>query len=264
MHNSLLGYECIIRWDDGDINTYKIVDVSNNHNEIRYDTPFAQSLINKRVGDKITYTANGNVNTFILEKIFSPSLDECIKQRNLKNIYHFTNIENFISILKNGILSRDLLNKNNISYSHNDNDRIDGKTDCICCSLEYPNSKLSYTFVLNKRIALIIFEIDISILYNSVAYCSLSNAAMRNGSQIKPISEINDLFLGERNPALPMNYTTDQQAEILIKDQIPLNYIKKIYINNIQFMTRLEKSLSDNNLNIPIKYDTQIFYPRSF
>lgn len=62
-----------------------------------------------------------------------------MKNRNIKRICHFTNSKNLSHILNDfkGIYATDFLLENYKDY--NDDLRLDGKTDYICCSIQYPN-----------------------------------------------------------------------------------------------------------------------------
>jgi|TARA_B100000929_G_C15421289_1_gene391434 hypothetical protein len=52
-------------------------------------------------------------------------IEEIIQKRNIKQLVHFTRVENLKSIINNGILSRSELNKRSIKVKYNDDKRLD-------------------------------------------------------------------------------------------------------------------------------------------
>ena len=60
-----------------------------------------------------------------------------------------------------------------------------------------------------------------------------------------------------RSPTLPDNFTTNVQAEVLVKDFIATKYIKEIIFED-------KKTANDfqNNTNYKITIDSSYFYPR--
>lgn len=83
-----------------------------------------------------------------------------IQNRNITRLCHFTKSSNLPFILgdgrfeKNGILSTDYIRKSNY-LEELDKNRFDGCTDCVCCSIQRPNSK--YMYVRKKNLKMIFF-----------------------------------------------------------------------------------------------------------
>lgn len=80
-------------------------------------------------------------------KLYSKMCDKldimkCIEKRKIKKLIHFTSVSNLESILKKGLLSREMLEEKNIKFECTDMQRYDGKKDCISLSIEYPNFKM--------------------------------------------------------------------------------------------------------------------------
>jgi predicted phosphohydrolase len=87
-------------------------------------------------------------------------------------------------------------------------------------------------------------EIDIDILLNKKAYCCITNAATNRGANIEGVDNFYKLFEGFRYK-IPNNFTSYEQAEVLIKDGIEPEYITKI----------IKKSDCDKVMMVPGNHD---------
>jgi hypothetical protein len=232
-----------VKWEDEEVENYIIVSKNNadkNKNKISYDSPFAKSLIGKNVGDIIEFIVGDKINRYelmeiVLSKAMIDSLDEekniiknYITSHGINYLVHFTNISNIKSILDYGLLSVDALKQKSIKYECNDKQRLDKKTDCICCSVEFPNFKFMYTMKNNHYENFVIVVIDVKVLLEKECFCSSTNAAANYGRNIMPINKFEELFKGNRSDDFRSCYPTDVQSEILVKDIIETRYIKKI------------------------------------
>ena len=235
MFNHLLvGWEAKVQWEDDEIESFFIVEDNEKiaPGQIRCDTVLAKELLDCKIGEEKSFFVDKFENKFKLLELTNKNIQDTIFRHNLTKIYHFTSLSNLPSILKNGILSKDQLVKQQIEFEQNDNLRLDNMTDFISCSLEYPNNKLLYKnkYSLHKDYCLI--EIDIDILNHVFSACSTTNAASKSGKNIMSISYIERLFNLPRPKSLPINFPTDEQAEILIKSFIPLSFVKSIIFEN--------------------------------
>ena len=78
------------------------------------------------------------------------TIADILKNREIKYLCHFTRVENLESILTNGLYPRDsLFNKEynpdpslRVAGIFNDSIRADEKTNAICLSIAFPNSKM--------------------------------------------------------------------------------------------------------------------------
>ncbi|MGD9901436.1 MAG: DarT ssDNA thymidine ADP-ribosyltransferase family protein [Spirochaetales bacterium] len=263
MDNCLINYKVKVEWEDGEEDEYLIHENKSQGDLIGYEKPFAQSLIGLNIGEKQSYDINGYKNTYKLKELYCEKLEHCIKERELEFLYHFTDIENLTSILENGLLSKDKLNNLQVIYNSNDSDRLENKTDCICCSIEYPNNRLRYTYEINYKTQFIIIELDINLLRGKNSYCSPSNAARNAGREIMPISFIENLFIRNENSSqIFKKFPTDEQAEVLVKGHIELCYVTKIYVKDLLAKMIVISELENKKLQIPVIIDNSIFYRR--
>lgn len=247
----LIGWNIKLQWEDGDIEQFEIVsnvDGKDAYHQIRNDSALVQSLSSVKAGDNGYYQIDDKFIGYKLIEMKNPKLEDCIEKRNLSKIYHYTQTANLASILKHGIYSKYELWARGIKFIQNDKERIDNKLDCINCSLEYPNNRLMFKEKINNNSRFCLIELDISVLREIFSLCCPTNAAKNSGKSIIPISQIENLFIGNRNDNFPINYPTDEQAEILIKNHIPTKFIKSIIFENYYDYNQL-KNIIPKDIN---------------
>lgn len=162
-----------------------------------------------------------------------------LRNRGVTRLCHFTKLKNLVHIIagNEGILASSAIRPD--TQDAKDPERYDGELDYVCCSVEYPNSW--YLVKAQKRDADQIFKgwvvvfIDLSVLEcRMIKFCPC-NAAKNRGAYIQDdISQIGSLFASPnvrnwtRPPRMLTCCPTDDQAEILIKGNIPSSFIKGI------------------------------------
>ncbi|MEY8737054.1 DarT ssDNA thymidine ADP-ribosyltransferase family protein [Lactobacillus sp. AN1001] len=171
---------------------------------------------------------------------------EIIRKRNITRLCHFTQSKNLIYILGdgsfegNGLISNKDVRQEKI-LEVQDKNRHDGHPDYVCCSVQRVNRKL---LMYRKKAGggklfndWAVIYIDPSVISDTSLFCPV-NAATGSGKYVARGSEaFESLFADEllikgntikREPGTPANITTDVQAEVLIKDKIPREYIQAI------------------------------------
>lgn len=187
-----------------------------------------------------------------------------LEERNVKNLIHFTHTNNLKSILENGICSIKQCERENINYFASDNKRLDGFIDYVSLSIEFPNYEMFYKKrkSYGEDYAVIVIDTSVLSLYTQDEMkFSTSNAAASKTKISSNLANLKKMFENEklRNKLLlPENYTTDPQAEILIKDKIPPEYIKKVYINDLNNYYDAKKFIIEDGLC----FDSRYFSPR--
>lgn len=158
-----------------------------------------------------------------------------LKNRDIQRLVHFTKLSNLESILQNGFLSRDFLELLSYDYSYSDDVRLDNKLDYISSSITFPNYKMFYPKRMeDTSIKWVVLSLDSEVLVNRFdAEFYRMNAASSDFSKCRfnPCSNeaLADMFYPQdRDLDLPVNYTTNPQAEVMIKDTISASYIKCI------------------------------------
>lgn len=162
-----------------------------------------------------------------------------LKEKNVEYLVHFTPVKNLKSILEHGICSNKYCNEHGIKYIPTDADRFDGYTDFISLSISFPNYKMFYKKRQTMEEDFVVLLIDSSVLNlygaNERKF-SNKNAAANNSQKGGNFANLKQMFerpeLREKL-GLQENYTTDPQAEILLKGRIPTEYIKEIHFNTL-------------------------------
>lgn len=184
-----------------------------------------------------------------------------IIDRKIENLVHFTDIDNLNSIMENGLLSIEQLNKLKIDYSYTDEHRLEDSLDSICTSITYPNYKMFYykRNIFKDRCFAVIKINPYIMIHKSDTEFFKTNAAKASIKKDRTTNEaLKDLFYESGRNKIPTNYTTDPQAEVLIKDMIATNYIKAIETNG--FDSDVKYLASD--YNVDYTYDGLLFKPR--
>lgn len=161
------------------------------------------------------------------------SYSRVVSERNIKELIHFTRIDNIPTILKYGILPRDKLDKYAPGSIRNDPFRNDGHTNASCLSVSFPNYKMLYRYSNNNQSQWAVLSLDPRLLYDldiDEFYFYPENAAK---------SEINRCSFTEMFGKSNNSYPEDPQAEILAFGIINPKYISKIYVVNNEAKNKL-------------------------
>jgi hypothetical protein len=170
---------------------------------------------------------------------------EC-QRRRISRICHFSPSRNLSHIFagKTGVMATEKLETaEQLIFNPTDCDRFDGWRSHVCCSIEYPN--LWYFSKAKDRESLfrdwIILFIKPDYLWADGTFFCPRNAAASCGSQATAgLVGFRALFADEIHGAYGRTYTrlprlldccpTDEQAEVLVKDQIALEDIQGIAV----------------------------------
>ena len=154
-----------------------------------------------------------------------------VEKRRITRLCHFTPSRNLAHIAadKEGILaSRHLQESEKASFNPTDIKRLDGYTDHVCCSIQYPNAR--YFKVARKREQLfldwVVLFIRTDYLWRAGTKFCPRNAAAKSGRLVREGSAAFKALFAEhvgeysRDPLHPDFLPTDEQAEVLIPDRI--------------------------------------------
>ena len=189
-------------------------------------------------------------------------------ERGIQTLCHFTRIENLKSILQRGLVGRSILEEIEIQFLWNDPNRYDRCPEANCLSISFPNYQMFYGIRERKKeiegvndSQWIVLLLDAKVLWElECAFCQL-NAADNAVTNIplegrKRSEALKGMFadfyhIKHQDLSIPENYPTHPQAEILVFDTIPVEYIKKILFSNEapldQWLT--DTKFSDNELS---------------
>lgn len=172
-----------------------------------------------------------------------------MQRRFITTLYHFTHSAHLPYIFsnnekENGLQATDNLRKvDTLDMITTDVNRYDKCTDAVCCSV----SRINYFYFKTARNRerndskilyhdWCILAIDAKVIDDTTLFCPF-NAATGRGRYITSGAQgFESIFADEvrnikRYPGTPSNYATDVQAEILVKNKIPVEKIKGIYFS---------------------------------
>ena len=168
-------------------------------------------------------------------------IQKICSDKNIEHLVHFTRVENLPTIMDKGLMSLQRLKESDQDFRFNDSLRLDNHTNTISISISFPNSKMFYKY-RNKNIrwewAVLLLKPDI-LWERPCLFCSTNAASSKmrweSGNFSKPEHLLNmfeESF--ERTEYLEEHYTTDEQAEVLVKDFIPPENILKVVFEDQQ------------------------------
>lgn len=167
-----------------------------------------------------------------------------VSQRRIERIVHLTRLENLNNICRSGaILSLHQLEIKNIQTKPFDGKKPEGQRykNHVNCSLTYYNFFMLYGLVHKSGEPVVLLHIKPDYLWKQGTEFCKFNAATSGGRHVAPgYQTLRSLFedtvrdrkgLQDRNNK-PINLPTCIQAEVLIKDGIPLEDIMEIIIRS--------------------------------
>ena len=208
------------------------------------------------------------------EKQNHPDFKKEISDRGIEHLIHFTPTINLLSIFEQGkLLSRALLEKFDIDQTDifddiefTDDIRFDDKS-FINLSVQHPNSFLFNRFrEKTKNVVHInwcVLKIDKKYIYQTDTLFSVTNAAnshnKRNVGVTGDIGKFQMMFANSlqivtsyntrtisRN-GLKTKYPTDEQAEVLVKNEISISDILQVCFKDEKDLAAGKAALSDYN-----------------
>lgn len=197
-----------------------------------------------------------------------------IASRGIEHLIHFTPTINLLSIFEQGkLLSRALLERFDIDQTDifdyvefTDDIRFDDKS-YINLSIQHPNSFLFSRFrqktADESHVYWCVLKIDKKYIYKADTLFSVTNAAnsynKRNVGVTGDINKFRMMFANSlpivtsyssrtitRN-ALKGKYPTDEQAEVLVKNEIPVSDILQVCFKDDNDLAAGKAALSDYN-----------------
>lgn len=180
---------------------------------------------------------------------------EFFKARGVTRLCHFTKLQGLTHILSSneGILASDSIRSDVKTVT--DTNRYDGELQYVCCSIEYPNSWFLRQAQQRDTDQIfrdwVVLYIDLGILdYRDAKFCAC-NAGKSWGRYIfSDLDKLETLYssptvLGRHRDSYMLKCCpTDDQAEALIKDNIPRSYLTGIAVGNEDIAARVAAMLA--------------------
>lgn len=148
---------------------------------------------------------------------------EFLKSRGVTELIHFTPINNLPNILKEGLVPRKILEDKGADFIWLDAYRHDGKNH-INLSISNPNIKMFYSYRKPNDLDFVVLTLDPSLVSQYHCTYTTTNAASNTAMS----SSVEELFSGNRPEGFQDNWTTDNQAEVLVEETISPEYILSI------------------------------------
>lgn len=169
---------------------------------------------------------------------------DILAARGVNRLCHFTKYQNLTHIISSdaGILASNSIRQDTKNVT--DKVRYDNELDYVCCSVQYPNSWFLEKAMHNNTDKIfkdwVVLYVDLSILDCKIAKFCPCNASKCKGAYINGnMEEVESIFATSvptfshpRPPRMLASCPTDGQAEILIKESIPREYIIGIATGN--------------------------------
>ena len=173
----------------------------------------------------------------------NPEYERFLSERNAKYLVHFTRADNLESIFEHGIVPRALHSQLNIQACYTDLDRIDNRFDASCFSFMHPNYKMFYVARERTHLDYVVLYLDSAACCNFESAFYITNAAHceRNcyfAGNHKNFESLRDMFadfddgMTRKDYGIKDYFPTDPQAEVLIFDTIPPEYIKGVFFES--------------------------------
>lgn len=198
--------------------------------------------------------------TFFPELLHKIAIAKSLRTRKVQKLVHFTNIENLASILKIGLLPRKTLEEQNINFVYSDESRIEGRKDCICLSVEYPNNKMLFKKynTIGEYVVLVLNAKPILLNDDKKYYLFINAASVPNSLKSDKLTApiyFENMFQKQvgknkldRDEKLPSFVPTCEQAEILLQGNVDINNIQEVHFRNEKDYNDFINSCKDKEL----------------
>lgn len=159
-------------------------------------------------------------------------------------LLHFTHIDNLESILEKGLYSRKTVDGMDQEIITNDEGRYDGRINTISLSIAHPNDRM-FTKYREVNEDWCVLELSPNLLWELDCLFFKYNAAdgRISGKDDEELSSIDafrsmyeelDGLDSREDQCLEPYDPTDKQAEVLVFDYIPVDYIFGVFVSNRQ------------------------------
>lgn len=159
-------------------------------------------------------------------------------------LLHFTHISNLESILENGLYSREAVDAMDQEIITNDEGRYDGRINTISLSIAHPNDRMFTKYrevdedwcvlALRRRV---LWQLDCLFFKHNAADGRISgkdNNELSGINAFRSMYEELDELDSREDQCLEPYDPTDKQAEVLVFDHIPVDYIFGVVVSNRQ------------------------------
>lgn len=193
-------------------------------------------------------------------------------RRNINHLVHFTCADNIESILENGLLTRECLEYEEMEFDFNDEYRIDEVRDSVSLSVTSPNYKMFYPirlthpekeWVVLKLDAIKVLQLDCAFCYTNAASSEINYIPIDQRRTYEAYLSLFDeehTEYSRKQLNLSDDEPTNPQAEILVLESIPVEYIEYAFFQNKSVYDKYKHLFY--GLQVYPWYDKGIYYGR--
>lgn len=160
-------------------------------------------------------------------------IKQVVKDRQVPFLVHFTQLANLPSILENGLLCRDAIPDD---VAINDEMRLDGRRNTISLSIGFPNHRMFYKYRQENQVPWCVLALKPSVLWDlECLFCKhnaadgrisgLSDADLSSAPALREMFDEIPSLDSREEQRLKIFDPTDPQAEVLVNQSIPADYI---------------------------------------
>ena len=206
-------------------------------------------------------------------------IQQICTERGITTLVHFTRVENLQSILQQGLLGRSILEARGQEFLFNDDNRADNNKEAVCLSISFPNYQMFYSIRERERVsegvnssqwvvlllnAKLLWELDCAFCQDNAARKTVSDILLEERKKPDALEGMFGDFYNIRHQdlSIPQNYPTHPQAEVLVFDTIPVQYIKAIHFWDADAQNQWLPSSTRTDYETSCT-DQQYFKPRS-
>jgi hypothetical protein len=198
------------------------------------------------------------------------TLEEVVARRAIKELAHFTRMENVGGILRHGIVARNQARGLPKPPLVNDPERFDGHLDASCLSISFPNYRMFYRLRCDDPSArwAVLLLLPSVLLSNDCAFfvenAASSSASATQLSVLKGPGALERLFdeidgrPSRQTMRLPDSYPTNPQAEVLVFGTIAANNITRVVLQSGEGLAALKADHPEATFVV----DSTYFSPR--
>lgn len=197
------------------------------------------------------------------------SIKDFVKQRGIKHLKHFTKLSNLGSILQSGLVTRDVLVHEGKDDALNDRHRHDN-TNAVCVSIGFPNYKMfwglrqdhpdtDWVIVVISKSAL--WELQCAFCVANAASTQISTTPLEQRMTLDALRSMYDDFDDKTRIQLGLtdDLPTNPQAEVLMLEGVPIQYIQGVYVQNDAIKAKVQKL----HPKLKVIVNENLFCPRS-
>ncbi|UQN08791.1 DarT ssDNA thymidine ADP-ribosyltransferase family protein [Deinococcus sp. QL22] len=187
--------------------------------------------------------------TFVQPKFneTSAAIRTLLHERQIKQLVHFTRLDNLPGIVRQGILSRRDLAQT--AFHWNDALRLDQREHATCLSISHPNYRMFYRYRQeHPQVKWAVLVLEPSLLWELDCGFVEINAAsagipQRDEATLKGAAALEGMFGNvpiRTQLRLPEHFPTDPQAEVLVFEAISTRFIREIHVNFVPNVHQVE------------------------